>query len=106
MVRIAVLALLGALSLAAAAQEFPSRPVTIVTPFPAGSISDVVSRLTAERMQKAIGQPVLVENKPGLNGSVGAAQVTTEALRESAAIQMIWRALQGRAARPDRRGRR
>jgi tripartite-type tricarboxylate transporter receptor subunit TctC len=75
MVRIAVLALLGAFSLAAAAQEFPSRPVTIVTPFPAGSISDVVSRLTAERMQKAIGQPVLVENKPGLNGSVGAAQV-------------------------------
>jgi tripartite-type tricarboxylate transporter receptor subunit TctC len=68
--------LLFVLTFSAHAQDFPSRPVTIVTPFPAGSISDVVSRLTAERMQKSIGQPVVVENKPGLNGSVGAAQVT------------------------------
>jgi tripartite-type tricarboxylate transporter receptor subunit TctC len=68
--------LLFVLAFSAHAQEFPSRPVTIVVPFPAGSISDVVARLTAERMQKSIGQPVVVENKPGLNGSVGASQVT------------------------------
>src|SRR5687767_7949559 len=58
------------------AQEFPSRPVTIVVPFPAGSISDVVTRLAAERMQKPLGQPVVVENRPGLNGAVGAGLVT------------------------------
>jgi tripartite-type tricarboxylate transporter receptor subunit TctC len=58
------------------AQTFPSRPVTIVVPFPAGSISDVVSRLAAERMQAPLGQPVVVENRPGLNGAIGAAQVS------------------------------
>jgi tripartite-type tricarboxylate transporter receptor subunit TctC len=58
------------------AQTFPSRTVTIVVPFPAGSISDVVSRLAAERMQKPLGQPVVVENRPGLNGAIGAAQVS------------------------------
>ena len=57
-------------------QDFPSRPVTIVVPFPAGSISDVVSRLAAERMAGSLGQPVVVENRPGLNGAVGASQVT------------------------------
>jgi tripartite-type tricarboxylate transporter receptor subunit TctC len=68
--------LLFLVAFGAHAQEFPSRPVTIVVPFPAGSISDVVSRLAAERMQKSLGQPVVVENRPGLNGAVGAAQVT------------------------------
>src|SRR5262249_31943640 len=41
------------------AQDFPTRPIAIVAPFPAGSISDVVARLAAERMQKSLGQPVL-----------------------------------------------
>jgi tripartite-type tricarboxylate transporter receptor subunit TctC len=67
--------LLFLLAFGAHAQEFPSRPVTIIAPFPAGSISDVVARLAAERMQKSLGQPVVVENRPGLNGAVGAAQV-------------------------------
>jgi tripartite-type tricarboxylate transporter receptor subunit TctC len=72
------LALLGALLVAttAAAQDFPSRGITIVAPFPAGSISDVVARLVAERMAKPLGQAVVVENRPGLNGAVGAGQVT------------------------------
>jgi tripartite-type tricarboxylate transporter receptor subunit TctC len=66
----------AAAAFAAQAQEFPSRPITIVVPFPAGSISDVVTRIAAERMAKPLGQPVVAENRPGLNGSVGAAQVT------------------------------
>ena len=68
--------LLFLVAFGAHAQDFPSRPVSIVVPFPAGSISDVVTRLAAERMQKPLGQPVVVENRPGLNGSVGAAQVS------------------------------
>jgi tripartite-type tricarboxylate transporter receptor subunit TctC len=59
----------------AAAQEFPTRPVTIVVPFPAGSISDIVTRVAGERMSKSLGQPVVAENRPGLNGGIGAAQV-------------------------------
>ena len=72
------LALLGALltASAVAAQDFPSRGITIVAPFPAGSISDAVARIVAERMAKPLGQPVVVENRPGLNGAVGASQVT------------------------------
>src|SRR5687768_10321956 len=75
MKRIVGLFLLAA-AFAAQAQDFPSRPITIVVPFPAGSISDVVTRIAAERMAKPLGQPVVAENRPGLNGSVGAAQVT------------------------------
>jgi tripartite-type tricarboxylate transporter receptor subunit TctC len=76
-VKRALLSLLASLlpSLAAA-QDFPVRSVTIVVPFPAGSISDVVARLAADRMAKPLGQAVVVENRPGLNGSVGAGQVT------------------------------
>lgn len=68
--------LLLALSSQAFSQEFPNRPIAIVAPFPAGSISDVVARIAAERMAKSLGQPVVVENRPGLNGAIGAAQVT------------------------------
>jgi tripartite-type tricarboxylate transporter receptor subunit TctC len=77
MIRLAILTLL--LSFSAQAQEFPARQVTVVAPFPAGSISDIIARIAAERMAKSLGQPVVVENKPGLNGAVGAAQVTRAA---------------------------
>ena len=79
MIRYLVLAIAAAAPLWATAQEFPARPVTIVVPFPAGSISDIVTRIAGERMTKSLGQPVVVENKPGLNGSVGAGQVTRAA---------------------------
>jgi tripartite-type tricarboxylate transporter receptor subunit TctC len=79
MIRKAVFGLLLALSAPLAAQEFPNRQVGIVVPFPAGSISDIIARIAAERMAKSLGQPVVVENKPGLNGAVGAAQVTRAA---------------------------
>lgn len=79
MIRYLMLAIAAAAPLWAAAQEFPSRAVTIVVPFPAGSISDVVTRIASERMAKSLGQAVVVENKPGLNGAVGAGQVTRAA---------------------------
>ncbi|RTL98486.1 Bug family tripartite tricarboxylate transporter substrate binding protein [Ancylobacter rudongensis] len=59
----------------AGAQDFPNRPVTLVIPFSAGGSTDLVGRLIAERMSAELGQPVVVENKGGAGGNLGAAQV-------------------------------
>src|SRR5438034_9667213 len=71
--RIALAALFATLALAvpASAQNFPSRPVTIVVPFSAGGPSDAMARILAERMKVALGETVLVENVTGAGGSVG-----------------------------------
>ncbi len=57
------------------AQDFPSKPITLVAPFPAGSVTDSVSRALAQALQEALGQPVLVDNRAGAQGTVGAAFV-------------------------------
>ena len=54
----------------AAAEEFPTKPVRIITPFPAGAGPEAVVRLLAEKLQKAWGKPVIVENRPGGNGFI------------------------------------
>jgi tripartite-type tricarboxylate transporter receptor subunit TctC len=59
----------------AQADKWPSRSVTIVSPYNPGGTNDVVARLIAERLQKALGQPFVVENKPGAAGIVGATGV-------------------------------
>ncbi|MFZ2987948.1 Bug family tripartite tricarboxylate transporter substrate binding protein [Ideonella sp.] len=64
---LAALALIGG---AAQAQEFPTKPVRIITPFPAGAGPEAVVRLLAEKLQKKWGKPVIVENKPGANGFI------------------------------------
>src|SRR6188768_1967030 len=53
------------------AQNFPSRPITIVVPFSAGGPSDVMARILAERMKTTLGESVLVENVTGAGGSIG-----------------------------------
>lgn len=55
----------------AAFAEFPERPITWVVPFGAGGVTDITSRRLAERLQAELGQPVIVENKPGAGGIVG-----------------------------------
>jgi tripartite-type tricarboxylate transporter receptor subunit TctC len=69
---LAGLALALAASLAAA-QGFPSRPVTMVVPFPPGGIADITGRPLAASMSKVLGQPIVVENKAGAGGAVGMA---------------------------------
>ena len=67
---LAVFAML-ALGGAAAAQNFPSRPITVIVPFSAGGPSDAMARILAERMKMTLGEAVLVENVTGAGGSVG-----------------------------------
>jgi Tripartite tricarboxylate transporter family receptor len=64
-------AALPALPRVAMAQTFPSRPVTMIVPFPAGGATDVIGRILAERMRGPLGQPVIIENIGGADGSIG-----------------------------------
>jgi tripartite-type tricarboxylate transporter receptor subunit TctC len=57
------------------AQAFPSKPITLVVPFPPGGSSDTIARAIGAKMQEKLGQPVVVENKGGATGTIGAAQV-------------------------------
>ncbi|MFH5924367.1 Bug family tripartite tricarboxylate transporter substrate binding protein [Roseomonas xinghualingensis] len=59
-------------SVVRAADPFPSRPVTMVVPFPPGGATDVAARTIAERMAPLLGQPVIIDNKPGAQTSIGA----------------------------------
>jgi tripartite-type tricarboxylate transporter receptor subunit TctC len=59
----------------ATAQTYPTRPVTLVVPFPAGSTTDLVGRILADRLSAVLGQQVVVDNKSGAGGSVGSEYV-------------------------------
>jgi tripartite-type tricarboxylate transporter receptor subunit TctC len=76
---VAALALLTVLSSPASAQTYPSRPVTIITPFAAGSVTDATARSIATHLQEALGQPFIVENRSGAGGMPAAAAVAKAA---------------------------
>jgi tripartite-type tricarboxylate transporter receptor subunit TctC len=76
-----LLATVAALSLAAMsvtvaqAQDYPNKPIKIVVPFTAGSATDIMARIVGEKLGASMGQPVVVENRPGAGGTLGATQV-------------------------------
>jgi tripartite-type tricarboxylate transporter receptor subunit TctC len=59
----------------AVAQAYPSRPVTIVVPFPAGGPTDTIARIMAEGVRPSLGQSVIIENVAGASGSIGTGRV-------------------------------
>ena len=72
-------AALPAVSRIAWAQSYPSRPITIVVPFPAGGPTDALARILAERMRGPLGQSVIIENPTGAGGTIGTGRVARAA---------------------------
>jgi tripartite-type tricarboxylate transporter receptor subunit TctC len=79
MLRIVLYALLLAAPAAFAQQNYPQKPIRYVVPFPAGGIADVFARIIGGRLSQAWGQPVLVENRAGAGGNIGAEMVAKSA---------------------------
>ena len=57
------------------AQAYPTKPVRMIVPFAAGGTTDIIARVVAERIHTALGQPLIVENKGGAGGSIGAIEL-------------------------------
>jgi len=73
--RFAILAAAALLATGALAEGWPSRQITIVIGFSAGGSTDIVARLLAEDLRKSLGQPIVIDNRPGAGGNIGAALV-------------------------------
>ncbi|MCM5570191.1 tripartite tricarboxylate transporter substrate binding protein [Burkholderiaceae bacterium FT117] len=72
-------AVMAAAAVPAQAQSYPSRAIKLVIPFPAGGATDIVGRTIAQKLSVALGQNVIVENRPGAGGTIGADQVAKAA---------------------------
>jgi tripartite-type tricarboxylate transporter receptor subunit TctC len=75
----ALVGLLGMIANAAVAQSYPEKPVTMIAPFPAGGSVDLVARAVAQQMSEIWKQPVVVANRPGAGGNIGAEAVARAA---------------------------
>ena len=61
------------------AQAYPAKPIKIIVPFPPGNTTDIMSRLIAPKLQARLGQPVVVENRPGASGMIGTNEIAKSA---------------------------
>ncbi|RZL87685.1 MAG: tripartite tricarboxylate transporter substrate binding protein [Variovorax sp.] len=96
--RVLLASALSLLALAgvAHAQSYPSKPIALVVPYPAGGTADVVGRILAERLRESLGQPVIIENRSGAAGSIG----TTLVARARADGYTLLMASQSHTANP------
>ena len=76
---IAVAAMGMLISAAAGAQEYPTKPITLIVPWPAGGSTDIAMRAIADSASKALGQPIVIDNKAGGGGTVGPATMAAAA---------------------------
>src|SRR3981081_2380816 len=76
---LAVLAASAAFANPASAQDWPNRNITVIVPLGAGSASDIISRVVMEQVGRQVGQTVIVENRPGAGGTIGANTVAKSA---------------------------
>jgi tripartite-type tricarboxylate transporter receptor subunit TctC len=74
----------------ASAQSYPSRPITLIVPFPPGGLTDVVGRILAEGMRMSLGQTVVIENIGGATGSIGSGRVARAAPDGYTLVLGIW----------------
>jgi len=90
-VRSIAMAVVGTIAFAcpAVAQEFPSKPITLIVPFPAGGPTDLALRALAEAASKHLGQPILVDNKAGGAGTVGPATMAATAKADGYTISQM-----------------
>lgn len=72
---LAILALTSVAPPALAQSAYPSRPIRLIVPYPAGGATDVVARVVAEKMSESLGQPIVVDNRPGAGTMIGASTV-------------------------------
>ena len=72
------------------AQTYPVRPITIIVAFPAGSALDASGRVVAERMRRSLGQPVIIENVSGANGTIGVGRVARSAPDGYSLVFGLW----------------
>src|SRR5438876_12461411 len=74
----AAAAALSVASQVASAEIYPSRPVSVIVPVPAGGQMDSIARIVTERMRRRLGQPMIVENVTGASGTIGVGRVARD----------------------------
>ena len=78
------------LPIGASAQDWPTKPIRIVINFPPGGPSEILMRLVGERALPALGQPLVIENKPGASGNIGAEMVAKADPDGPEALRLSW----------------